>query len=537
MDDIRSYFDASSSKSTPTDVCSTDTESDSDTDHLQPKKLCTASIQRRDKCRPQASKRNYNKNWEKKFTWLEYSEDHQGVFCKVCKKRGVSLERTGGAWITKPFNNWKKALEKMRAHSQSEVHIQSCAAEADAATALKGGSIVQLIQSVTDQQKMKNRMAIKALLRCTHFLTRRHIAHTTNFEGLVNLIESCGSEYLKAFKESAGKNATYTSTDSVVGFVEALGTWVERSLLKQVQQAQFYSIMADECTDITTVEELSIFFRWVNDGVAVEHFLGILPLKKADAVTIHSTLIKFLNEKEIQLGKLVGMGFDGAATFSGKHKGVQSLLKRNSPHALYVHCHCHLLQLACVQAANNTAGIKHVYTTLTSLWKFFHYSPKRTERLKEIQHVINLPELKMIKPSDTRWLSHERCVKAVKESYSALVYALNDIYEESHEPEALGLSKVLCKLQTIAAVHLLDYVLPQVAKLSKTLQTEKLEITAISGLVESVLHSLDDAVLPSANWVLGLIDLKGEIEEATGLKLSTTDITSFQKNAVESLKI
>ena len=93
----------------------------------------------------------------------------------------------------------------MRAHSQSEVHIQSCDAEADAATALKGGSIVQLIQSVTDQKKMKNRMAIKALMRCTHFLTRHHIAHTTNFERLVNLIESCGSEYLKAFKGSAGK--------------------------------------------------------------------------------------------------------------------------------------------------------------------------------------------------------------------------------------------------------------------------------------------------------------------------------------------
>lgn len=105
MDDIRSYFDASSSKSTPTDVCSTDTEPDSDTDHLQPKKLCTASIQRRSKSRPQTSKRSYNKKWEKEFTWLEYSEDHQGAFCKVCKKRGVSLERTGGAWITKPFNN------------------------------------------------------------------------------------------------------------------------------------------------------------------------------------------------------------------------------------------------------------------------------------------------------------------------------------------------------------------------------------------------------------------------------------------------
>ena len=226
MDDIRSYFDASSSKSTPTDVCSTDTEPDSDTDHLQPKKLCTASIQRRSKSHPQTSKRSYNKKWEKEFTWLEYSEDHQGAFCKVCKKRGVSLERTGGAWITKPFNNWKKALEKMRAHSQSEVHIQSCAAEADAATSVKGRSITQLIQNVTDQQKMKNRMAIKALLRCTHFLTRCHIAHTTNFEELVHLIESCGSEHLKAFSESSGKNATYRSKDSVLGFVEALGSWV-----------------------------------------------------------------------------------------------------------------------------------------------------------------------------------------------------------------------------------------------------------------------------------------------------------------------
>ena len=37
-------------------------------------------------------------------------------------------------------------------------------------------------------------------------------------------------------------------------------------------------------------------------------------------------------------------------------------------------------------------------------------------------------------------------------------------HEESYEPQAPGLSKILCKLSTIAAVHLLDYVLPQVVK-------------------------------------------------------------------------
>ena len=111
--------------------------------------------------------------------------------------------------------------------------------------------------------------------------------------------------------------------------------WVERS--------QFYSLMADECTDITTIKELSIFCRWVEDGRPVEHFLGIVPLTRANAASIHSTLIKFLEKKGIKLNELIGMGFDGAATFSGNHNGVQSLLRQNCPHALYVHCHCHLL--------------------------------------------------------------------------------------------------------------------------------------------------------------------------------------------------
>ena len=145
-------------------------------------------------------------------------------------------------------------------------------------------------------------------------------------------------------------------------------------------------------------------------------------------------------EKNIQLGRLIGIGFDGAATFCGDKTGFQRRLKELSPHALFVHCRCHVLQLASVQAANTTLGVKHVYTTLMTLWKFFHYSPKRAESLKGIQKVLDLPELKIVKPSDTRWLAHEHCVKAVKASYSSIVLALENIYETSHEPEALGLS-------------------------------------------------------------------------------------------------
>ena len=93
-----------------------------------------------------------------------------------------------------------------------------------------------------------------------------------------------------------------------------------------------------------------------------------------------------------------------------------------------------------------------------------------------------MPELK---PFETWWLVHEHCV--IKENYCAIVIALNNIYEEIHEPQTLGISEVLSKNSTILAVFLLDYVLPQVAKLDKPCKTEKLDVAIISSLVEETL--------------------------------------------------
>ena len=80
--------------------------------------------------------------------------------------------------------------------------------------------------------------------------------------------------------------------------------------------------------------------------------------------------MEYCREKNIQLGRLIGMGFDGAA-ISGDKTGLQRRLKELSPHALFVHCRCHVLQLASVQAANATRGIKHVYTNLVTYGSSF----------------------------------------------------------------------------------------------------------------------------------------------------------------------
>ena len=79
----------------------------------------------------------------------------------------------------------------------------------------------------------------------------------------------------------------------------------------------------------------------------------------------------------------------------------------------------------------------------------------------------------------------------------------------------------------------LFYVLPQVAKPSRTLQTEHLDMSVISSLVEAALHTLDDTALPAANWVLDLLDESNNLEEAAGIKVTKADITAFQEKVAK----
>ena len=77
--------------------------------------------------------------------------------------------------------------------------------------------------------------------------------------------------------------------------------------------------------------------------------------------------------------------------------------------------------------------------------------------------------------------------------------------------------------------YLLDDTLPLVAKLSKSLQTKQLDLSMISSLVNAVLHALDDAITPTAYWVLELLDSKDDLQQATGEIVSADKIHTLQE--------
>ena len=60
-----------------------------------------------------------------------------------------------------------------------------------------------------------------------------------------------------------------------------------RDVAANISSAKFYTIMADETTDVSNTEQLVIRIRWVDDDLNIhEDFIGLHPLAQADAGTI-----------------------------------------------------------------------------------------------------------------------------------------------------------------------------------------------------------------------------------------------------------
>ena len=364
------------------------------------------------------------------------------MFCETCQKWGNPPAGSRGAWSTRGVTDWNHATELLKQHADSQWHRHAAATAAMAQQLESGQSVLELQCSSAAreavEQRQRNRDVLLKLLRSVYFLVKNRIPHMTVYPNLIELHVANGDKLLQQHIKESPSNAQYTSKFSVTMLIEAIDTWLDRKLLESLKTSPFFSIMADECQDIGTQEELSICCRWLVNGCPEEHFLTILHVKSTNAAAITDAITSFISEKNLDYRKLVGQGYDGAATFSGDRTGVQKRIRIHAAHALYVHCSCHRLQLASIQAAESIATVKKMFGTMASLWKLFYYSPKKAEALKAVQSALSLPELKVVKPSSTRWLSHERCVKAILKDLPALIITLHQLYEDSGDAEAYG---------------------------------------------------------------------------------------------------
>ena len=76
---------------------------------------------------------------------------------------------------------------------------------------------------------------------------------------------AAGDQVLKEHLKTAQHNAMYTSKTIQNQIIVICGELLWNKILTDVKVAQFFSVIADEGTDVANNEQLSISLRYLND--------------------------------------------------------------------------------------------------------------------------------------------------------------------------------------------------------------------------------------------------------------------------------
>ncbi|CAF4026007.1 unnamed protein product, partial [Rotaria sp. Silwood2] len=92
-------------------------------------------------------------------------------------------------------------------------------------------------------------------------------------------------------------------------------------------------------------------------------------------------------------------------------------------------------------------------------------------RFNDIQTLLKHPQLKLIQPGDTRWLSYSRSINAVIRCCESLMITLEHIVNERCEesPSALDLLSILQDQSTTFILHSLEPILEALSILLKSI--------------------------------------------------------------------
>lgn len=92
------------------------------------------------------------------------------------------------------------------------------------------------------------------------------------------------------------------------------------------EHAPFFTILADETTDVSNTEQLCIAIRFVDDTCSIhEEFLGFVRLARTTGEAVATSILEGLQSWSLDVKNCRGQGYDGAASMSSAARGTQAL--------------------------------------------------------------------------------------------------------------------------------------------------------------------------------------------------------------------
>ena len=133
-----------------------------------------------------------------------------------------------------------------------------------------------------------------------------------------------------------------------------------------VISAKYYSIECDEVTSHKWAY-MSVIVRYVYDYRICERCIKLHRVSNLTGKSLADVIIAILANMNFPICNLVGKGFDGASSMSGKDEGVQQhLTVAGADKSTYFHCFAHKLNLVLEKSVKNVPYVNDVFDTLAA---------------------------------------------------------------------------------------------------------------------------------------------------------------------------
>ena len=294
------------------------------------------------------SERYFQPKWKQLYPWIAYNFNKDLVLCSYyaeAEKRnyfGLSTKREP-AFISKRFSNWKKALEKFQILEGSDCHNEVKQMKILAATTEPIDE--QCNSKLADQKRNIDKFFLKFWKTCV-FLSRQGLpmlgdSNNGNFIQLLLSEARYGSRIYKWLEKKTDK---FTHSAIQNECLKLMSVMTLRNISKNVKQSKFYTIMADEVTDVSNHEQLVICIRWIDYNFEPhEDMIEFYQVEGIKSETLFKSIKDALNRMDIPLTDCRGHCCNGASNMVGVKTGVATRTKEIESRALLTHCYGHAL--------------------------------------------------------------------------------------------------------------------------------------------------------------------------------------------------
>jgi len=207
---------------------------------------------------------------------------------------------------------------------------------------------------------------------------------------------------------------------------------VQRDHIKKLQQNGWFSLIGDETTDVSTKEQLAIFFRTVGKDLEPEDiYMGFVEVTSTTAESLEAVILDALTRFNLEPQMCRGQAYDGASNMAGKLSGLQARIQAREPRAIFLHCLNHCLNLNLQDIAREEPLVGNAFTVVNDIGVIIGSSAKRKGIFASVcqEQGNQVPSLSGL--CQTRWTCRTAALKKCLDAYRDIQQALCEMEQDT----------------------------------------------------------------------------------------------------------